>query len=197
MPTTQRQYTRKDFYGILVELIPGIYDLHELKGMIIRRPEDAAAITAQSARTSKLVASNGYFRHDLTSDLVGKFIDGIEVIFNPAQPWLSRARLQVDMFKRVETLKNFTYQATIMSPRLKVTAYRGKDIVSEIFRALNTGSGELLMPDDFRDIYRGIESGAGKRRVICDFIAGMTDRYAIEFYRRLYGTNPETIYSPL
>jgi dGTPase len=129
--------------------------------------------------------------------LVGKFIDGIEVIFNPAQPWLSRARLQVDMFKRVETLKNFTYQATIMSPRLKVTAYRGKDIVSEIFRALNTGSGELLMPDDFRDIYRGIESGAGKRRVICDFIAGMTDRYAIEFYRRLYGTNPETIYSPL
>jgi dGTPase len=197
LPTTQRQYTRKDFYGILVELIPGIYDLHELKGMIIRRPEDAAAITAQSARTSKLVASNGYFRHDLTSDLVGKFIDGIEVIFNPAQPWLSRARLQVDMFKRVETLKNFTYQATIMSPRLKVTAYRGKDIVSEIFRALNTGSGELLMPDDFRDIYRGIESGAGKRRVICDFIAGMTDRYAIEFYRRLYGTNPETIYSPL
>jgi dGTPase len=197
LPKEQRQYTRADFYSILVELIPGIYDLHELKGLTIERPEDAAAVTGQSARTSKLVASNGYFRHDLTSVLVGKFIDAIEVLPDAEQPWLSRARLQIDMFKRVETLKNFTYQAMIMSPRLKVTAYRGKDMVQAIFDALNKGSGELLMPDDFRDMYRGIESGAEKKRVVCDFIAGMTDRYAIEFYRRLYGTNPETIYSPL
>ncbi len=197
VPKAQRQYTTSDFYSILVELIPGIYDLHELKGLTVERPEDAAAVTAQSARTSKLVASNGYFRHDLTSVLVGKFIEGVEVLPDARQPWLSRARLEIDMFKRVETLKNFTYQAMIMSPRLKVTAYRGKEIIQDIFKALNEGSGELLMPDDFREMYREIESGAEKKRIVCDFIAGMTDRYAIEFYRRLYGTNPETIYSPL
>jgi dGTPase len=38
---------------------------------------------------------------------------------------------------------------------------------------------------------------AEKRRVICDFIAGMTDRYAVQFYGRLFGTNPESVFSPL
>jgi dGTPase len=35
------------------------------------------------------------------------------------------------------------------------------------------------------------------KRVICDFIAGMTDRYAVQFYGRLFGTNPESIFAPL
>ncbi len=33
-------------------------------------------------------------------------------------------------------------------------------------------------------------------RVICDFVAGMTDRYAAEFYERLYGGN-QTIFKPI
>lgn len=35
------------------------------------------------------------------------------------------------------------------------------------------------------------------KRVICDFIAGMTDRYAMEFYGRLFSENPQTIFKPL
>ncbi|MGO1076617.1 hypothetical protein [Inquilinus sp. CA228] len=53
------------------------------------------------------------------------------------------------------------------------------------------------MPDDFRDLYIGIKDRNEKKRVVCDFIAGMTDRYAIQFYGRLFGADPESIYSPL
>ena len=31
----------------------------------------------------------------------------------------------------------------------------------------------------------------GRSRHIADFIAGMTDRYAIDTYRRLFGETPE------
>jgi dGTPase len=32
--------------------------------------------------------------------------------------------------------------------------------------------------------------------VICDFIAGMTDAYAIDFYARLKSENARTIFKP-
>jgi dGTPase len=36
-----------------------------------------------------------------------------------------------------------------------------------------------------------------KARVLCDFIAGMTDRCAVEFYGRSRSENPQTIFKPL
>ena len=36
-----------------------------------------------------------------------------------------------------------------------------------------------------------------KKRTIGDFVAGMTDRYAIEFYCRLFSESPESIFKPI
>ncbi|MGA9726232.1 MAG: hypothetical protein WBE80_09245 [Methylocella sp.] len=38
---------------------------------------------------------------------------------------------------------------------------------------------------------------AAKKRVVCDFIAGMTDRYAVEFYSRIFSDSPQSIFKPL
>jgi dGTPase len=111
---------------------------------------------------------------------------------------LSRARIRLNVFKQVEVLKNFTFYATIMSPRIKLVAYRGREIVKEIFEALSEGDGDRLMPEDYRALYDGMQDNSQQqKRIICDFIAGMTDRYAIQFYGRLKSTNPESIYSPV
>lgn len=46
-------------------------------------------------------------------------------------------------------------------------------------------------------LYQRLASDAVNRnRVICDFIAGMTDSYAMKFYARLKSENPETIFKP-
>ena len=157
----------------------------------------AAVISAQAADSSEKMASSGYYRTKLTSEFVGSFIRGVKVDLDEKHPALSRVYLDVETFKRVEVLKNFAYQALIMSPMLKVTEHRGKDIVKQIFGAIAGEDGHLLMPEDFQMLHRDVAEDAEKERVICDFIAGMTDRYAIQFYGRLIGTNPETIYSPL
>ncbi len=132
----------------------------------------------------------------MTSDLIKEFISGVEVVVEPNQPWLSRARLKVATFKKAETLKNVIFHAITMSSR-RAVAFRGKQIVREIFDALNDEAGSRLMPEDFVAIYDGVKEPSLKKRVICDFIAGMTDRYAIQFHDRLHSTDPELIYSPL
>lgn len=93
-------------------------------------------------------------------------------------------------------LKNITFEAVIRSPMLQVVEYRGKDIVKRIFKAITDTSGDRLMPPDFREIYKRADTLA-KTRTVCDFIAGMTDRYAIEFYSRLFGENGMTMHKPL
>ncbi|HEY6519722.1 MAG TPA: hypothetical protein VIZ19_10135 [Roseiarcus sp.] len=56
--------------------------------------------------------------------------------------------------------------------------------------------GARLLPEDFRAICDGTEDEHIRTRTVCDFIAGMTDRYAFEFYGRLFGTDPLTVHKP-
>ena len=156
-----------------------------------------AGIAQSVASLSDELAADGYLRTGLTSDLVGRFIRGVELVPNGSNPALSTVRMERDTFLKVEVLKNFTYQSMIMSPMLAVTRYRGKQIIKEIFEAIAAEDGHMLMPADCRALHAGLDNLSDKRRVICDFIAGMTDRYAIEFYSRIKGTDPASIYAPI
>ena len=65
-----------------------------------------------------------------------------------------------------------------------------------IFTALmnRNKKGQDLLPEDYRKLYD--ENPDDRDRIICDFISGMTDRYAIEFYCRLFSENPQSIFKP-
>ena len=41
------------------------------------------------------------------------------------------------------------------------------------------------------------DTSTERERTICDFIAAMTDRYALEFFGRLYSEGAQTIFKPL
>jgi dGTPase len=156
-----------------------------------------AYVVTSAVSTSNHMAESGYYRAQVTSDLVGTFIKGVQLTFDSELPHLSTAGLDISTFRTVEVLKNFAYQSLIMSPMLKVAEYRGKDIVTQIFNTLVADQGHRLMPSDFQELYLELSEPSDKKRVVCDFIAGMTDRYAIQFYGRLFGTNPETIFNPI
>ena len=147
---------------------------------------------------SQTYNKDGYARTYLTSKLVDQFLRGIK--YKPHEvASQSKVYLETETLKRVEVLKKFTYISQILSPRLKVVEYRGKEIVREIFKSLTDSDkrGFELLPSDSRTLFEAAGKDEGmKNRVICDFIAGMTDRYAIEFYGRLKSENPETIFKP-
>lgn len=148
------------------------------------------------------LSKNGYLRTAFTSKLIKKFISGINFVENKKNIKLSKVRFNEETFHIVEILKQFTYLKLIESSRLKISEYRGFDIVIKIFEILSNDDkkGYNLLPEDFKEIYLIYKNNKNedlKKRVICDFIAGMTDRYILEFYGRLTSENPETIFKPL
>ena len=198
----QKEYTQQDVQDILHEIfgeiIPDDDAIVAASGLGIEDLDSYArrAVTVKLAyRTSEEIAQNSFYRTNLTSKFVGEFIRGAHCTVNDDTPEMSIVELSEDTRERVEVLKHFSYVSQVMSPRLKIVEYRGKEIVHELFNILMEGGIDLL-PSDYGMLYASVAEDE-KQRVICDFIAGMTDRYAVEFYGRLRSVEPQTIFKPL
>ena len=141
------------------------------------------------------LAQKGTYRTAVTSGLVNEYVEGVDVTLDESHPALSVVTLNHELRERVGVVKNLTYQLVVNSLNLKTVEYRGGRIVKAIFDALSKRDGDLLLPEDYREQLRG--PGAERERTICDFIAAMTDRYALEFFGRLNTEAAQTIFKPL
>ena len=145
-----------------------------------------------------MIAGNAKLRSEFTSQMVGDFMRGISIETNgSADLRFSKLKVKRETLIQIEAIKHLNYLLTIMSPRLKVVEYRGYDVVQTIFNALSSDDGgHLLLPDDVQEMHQRLKTVGARRRVVCDFVAGMTDRYAVEFYSRLKESGA-TIFKPL
>jgi dGTPase len=91
-----------------------------------------------------------------------------------------------DMHRRNRELKDFLYANLYRHHRVVRMQVKAERILMELFEAYRKESE--MLPQTVQAVVeeRGLE------RAICDYIAGMTDRYAIEEYRKLFdpGTRP-------
>lgn len=146
---------------------------------------------------SKDLSQKDEDRTALTSRLVGKFVEAVKVEPNQDNLALSKVYFDSEIKKEIEILKRFVYETVVKSSRVQLAEYRAERIIGKIFDALPPTDECQLLPDDFKCIYREEKDETKRMRIICDFIAGMTDRYAIEFYGRLTSENPQTIFKPI
>jgi dGTPase len=153
------------------------------------------AVIAQ--RTSSKLASDGYLRARFSSALVGEFIRAVKFEPNEKIPALSTVTLDPTVRAKVEVLKNLSYVTLISRPRLKVAEYRGLHLVGDMFNTLNADKEGKLLPYDFGTVFNRTKPVSKRSRVVCDFIAGMTDRYAVEYFGRLSSESPQTIFKPI
>ena len=84
-------------------------------------------------------------------------------------------------------LKKFMYQRLYYHPEQIGTAEKARDVVARLFAAYQQDPS--VMPDDWLE--RLPHGDPYKSRHIADFIAGMTDRFAIDQCRKIYGRAPE------
>jgi len=90
--------------------------------------------------------------------------------------------------EEIKALKAFLMQRVYRSPRvMRVMAEAEGMLVSLFARYLADPSA---LPDTWRAAQQGLPERA-RARVIADFVAGMTDRYAIDQHRRLFDATPE------
>ena len=157
-----------------------------------------AFLAATLEGKSKRFNDDGRVRTSFTSDLVNEYVEGIDVVkIDEEIPALSSIELKPDLQRRMKLLKHLTHELVVQAPPLATVEYRGYEIVKEIFSALSSEGGERLLPDDYKKLVADISDELERDRTICDFVAGMTDRYAIEFYGRLRSVNAQTIFKPL
>lgn len=143
---------------------------------------------------SNSISNDGYMRTKFTSELVQKYLDSIEVLYNEDYPCMSSVRIGHEQFIELEVLKNLTYCITIDSAAIKTTEYRANEVVKSIFDAILKDNGHKLLPDDFRTMYNSMNKDRSKKRLICDYIAGMTDEYAADLYDRLFSSVKGSIF---
>ena len=152
-------FNRKDILNVLNR----IYDIFKedfikiASEAGIKRLDDMIPfMTTYVYDLSKRIADDGYLRTQHTSHLVKTFMSGVKTKVDKNNLILSKVFLDDEVKLQVEVLKNFTYQSVIMSPRLKITEFRGYDIIKDIFTIIlenaDRDGGPSLLPMDFRDL---------------------------------------------
>lgn len=78
-------------------------------------------------------------------------------------------------------LRAFLFEHVYLNPMAKAEENKSKELVHQLFHYFNQHP-ERMTPL----YYRMVEEGGDVRQCVCDYIAGMTDRYAIETYNELF-----------
>jgi dGTPase len=92
------------------------------------------------------------------------------------------------MFADLKEIRAFLFERVYRSPRVMRTMRAAEDVVSDLFGRYLRETGS--MPETWQASAR-VEDEARRARVIADFVAGMTDRYAMAEHRRLFDVTPE------
>jgi dGTPase len=132
-------------------------------------------------------------RHRMIRQLVGIMVtDMIEATDKRLQESRAKSALDLqrlkynvigyseEMQRRNRELKDFLYKKLYRHYRVARMQVKAERLISDIFNAY---CAEPLMLPDTTQI--SIEK-RGLERTICDYVAGMTDRYAIDEYQRLF-----------
>ncbi|MFU7527842.1 deoxyguanosinetriphosphate triphosphohydrolase [Qipengyuania sp. ASV99] len=83
-------------------------------------------------------------------------------------------------------LKAFMYKRLYYHPEQVSAAERARDVIARLFAAYS--QDHRLMPEEWQGRLPATEPG--RSRVIADFIAGMSDRFAIQACEAIYGERP-------
>jgi dGTPase len=92
-----------------------------------------------------------------------------------------------DVLEDLARLRAFLHQRMYRHWRVNRSRSQARRILAEMFD-LFLAEPEVL-PGEWFDRLEGLDEAA-RARVICDYIAGMTDRYAIEEHRKLFQLEP-------
>lgn len=148
-----------------------------------------------------LFSDESYQRKKAIGNLVHKFIistevrkSGIPSATTSLITW--NAYMDEAHDKLLEHIFDLVKNKVIKSSNVQQLEFKGQKLVIELFDALSSDP-ERLLPGNSQKRYKA-ESDLQKRmRIICDFIAGMTDEYATRLYEKLYYPHKGSIFDRL
>ena len=118
--------------------------------------------------------------HDLVSTSAKSIADaGVQNSDEARQQPGPLIRYSDDLFQANRDLRKFLYQNVYYNPRVSEVNRRACEMLLQVFQAY------LADPDKLGETAAKRIETEGLHRTVCDYIAGMTDRYLMEEYARL------------
>lgn len=154
---------------------------------------DGAEVEAVMRRVFELLG-HGTARHmralrkQLTSRLIHRCITHTDVAYRSETPdYPFELVRDEEVVREVAVLMGVEYVLMIRHPRVTTHEYKGKQVVSRLFEAHAQPDAGDMFPEDVREVWEDVRHDEHARlRVVCDYVSGMTDRYASELYARLF-----------
>lgn len=190
------------------EVRNGIVKHSKGKGLIIpdKKSERADTLEGQVVRVSDIIA---YVNHDLDDALRAEVIKksdipkGIikvlgdthsqridtmvkDLIYRSKEKDLEELCMSDDVSSAIYLLRDFLYEQVYESDKIKKEFQKAKKILRDLYDYYLDHVEEIFVdiPKEEKINKLGIESY--RHHVVCDFIAGMTDRFALMTYERLF-----------
>ncbi|MGR3427122.1 MAG: anti-phage deoxyguanosine triphosphatase [Sagittula sp.] len=181
----------------------GIHDLEDIAGRQLVPPDEfrEAVVSAfdkvggsvgagDSLLTGKGIAdsfSNGAFeRKPAVSRLVNHFITAarIERVQRFMHPLLAHKVDLPDAERELlGVLKKVSYSLVVKRAHVQQLERRGQRVVANLYDAFMDDPKAFIPTSSLEDLRA---TGAPTERVVCDYVAGMTDRYAEMVYHRFF-----------
>ena len=158
--------------------------------------------TGEGTPLGELIAAIRKRRVDpFVGSRIGRYIRSTELV--PDSNFLSgathryRFRLVIDPVVKAESklFKKLAFENVFLSPQLKQLEHKGNHLLHGLWDVLEKryvtggaidGQDFQLLPEDAASEISQAETVEKKARLVCDFLAGMTDGYAARMYKRLF-----------
>ena len=168
-----------------------------LDAMKSRRPFDEHSDIYD--RFVKELFAGGKKRKRIVGELVNYFVTNTTIAEREQfkEP-LIRYNACVDTEQRqfLTSLKDIVSREVIKSPSIQHLEFKGQKMVVSVFEALKSDPKSFLPADPCRH-YEAADSRQKRNRVICDYVAGMTDGFLIKTYDRLFSPRMGSVFDRL
>lgn len=190
----------------------GVHDLEDAIHLRLINPSqlDTAEFrqllnnTSLSSRQDHLI--NSLFSHDLylrkqaIGEIVNYFITSTSMQLTNEEFENNLLKYNIALIAEADALlhylKQCIYHNVIDSQEARTFEYGGQTVVLRLFDAISSNPGSLL-DNKNRILFKQATDETTAYRVVCDYLASMTDEYAYRMHERLFGFNTRTIFERL
>jgi dGTPase len=146
----------------------------------------------QEQLIDSLFSENRALRKQAIGEMVHYFITSVAISIADAafeNPILKyNVVLQSDAAALLNYLKQSIYNYVINSQEARTLEYGGQTVLIKLFDAIHSNPGSLL-DKSHRELFQRAKDDTEVYRVICDYLAHMSDEYAHRMHERLFGFN--------
>ena len=191
------------------------YGVHDLEDAIHLRlinpshldtPEfrDLIGNTTLSGNQSRLIDSlfsqDVCLRKQAIGEMVNYFITSTQIEITHEAFETTLFKYNITLMPEADALLQYLMQCifhnVIDSQEARTFEYGGQTVVLRLFDAISSNPVSLL-DNKNRELFKQADDEIAAFRVVCDYIANMTDEYAYRMHERLFGFNTRTIFERL